>query len=467
MLADKQGYVSIWAGRVAKKSELTAYLKESGASDDQPISRFAVDCRETFYDHDKLESGHAAKDLPVPELLDKYSYADSFAAAAGQLATKGGLSTANAVILAYDLVLEPNRWPKDAPLMHLGALPYSKIATPKYQPLEKVRGHKHRVMRIAFAPGGPLAATGDDSGTLLAWDSTTGFAVSQVQPAFETGVNWLAFSAAGQRLVGGAIGATRVWTDFPAAKRIGPLVEISAKAISSDGRLVFRGRSDRVQVFDLDTGQELPALPLAASQLCGLPDDKLAAIGDAGLVSIWDRSAKKQLVQSQSPLEEFDEFQSAVGGKFVVMYYDDQLAGFDIQRNRWWTGQAQNGIRDGDLGSGNKGLLAAGPLELWDWTTGKRVKAFGTRGMEYSKVSLSPDEKLALAVASDSKSAELWDAAGGTRLAVIPAQSLGKSEELQVGCIAPDNETIALGAFSGRVLFFHWDGKKLTPVRPL
>jgi hypothetical protein len=92
--------VDIWAGVIPRRATLEAFLAEEydPDSDDEPISKFAAEQRQTFYDHDFVESSFVEREAPLEQMLRDHSYSKSYAAAADAVT---GNELFNCVILVW------------------------------------------------------------------------------------------------------------------------------------------------------------------------------------------------------------------------------------------------------------------------------------------------------------------------------------------------------------------------------
>lgn len=87
-----------WLGRFTEKA-LAGYLDEHyDMGDDVPISRFARDQGERFYDHDFLEHGYYPKAESVREMTDGHSYHEQWADELVRRADADGLVGMNFLI---------------------------------------------------------------------------------------------------------------------------------------------------------------------------------------------------------------------------------------------------------------------------------------------------------------------------------------------------------------------------------
>jgi hypothetical protein len=94
--------VDLWVGRFKSEHSFDAYLQETYSHDGvAPLSQFAADQNQTFYDHDFVEAGLHDTTDDVSRLLDGHSFANSYIDAASEAFRASGSGSANAVILVF------------------------------------------------------------------------------------------------------------------------------------------------------------------------------------------------------------------------------------------------------------------------------------------------------------------------------------------------------------------------------
>lgn len=94
--------VDIWVGSFPTETALDAYLEETLSTDDTvPVSRFAADQHQSFYDHDFIEAGFVPTTDDVSALIGPSSFADSYCDDAVSACKELGITSANSVILAF------------------------------------------------------------------------------------------------------------------------------------------------------------------------------------------------------------------------------------------------------------------------------------------------------------------------------------------------------------------------------
>lgn len=116
--------VDVWLGSFESEDELAAYLAESYSNDDDdlPISRFAVDQDQWFYDHDFMESCFFSATTDLRVALGRCSFISSYIDDVVVAHEAIGLPSVNTALLVFGAAI---RIPKSVAaaeyhLNHLG-----------------------------------------------------------------------------------------------------------------------------------------------------------------------------------------------------------------------------------------------------------------------------------------------------------------------------------------------------------
>jgi hypothetical protein len=133
-MANEGPVVTVWLGRFASEERLEAYFEETygdDEDDERPISEFAREQDETFYDHDFVERSFREATSSVRALLRGHSYASSFIAPVESRACELGLSDLNAVVLVWDRQVKSPRSVRgpDYELQCIGTFPCDPSAS--------------------------------------------------------------------------------------------------------------------------------------------------------------------------------------------------------------------------------------------------------------------------------------------------------------------------------------------------
>ena len=124
-MATKQNH--IWVGLFAKSLE--GYFEEIYPEDDDeiPISKFAEEQGQLYYDHDFVELSFLKKPTGLRKLIDGHSYSDQYIDAVIEAAAKVGFESANVFVMGDSEEFEAPRSVEgeDYQLTYLGVFEYT------------------------------------------------------------------------------------------------------------------------------------------------------------------------------------------------------------------------------------------------------------------------------------------------------------------------------------------------------
>jgi hypothetical protein len=114
----KAGMVSVWIGNFRSDMELDDYLNLS--------SGFEEDFGFELKERDMPETSVEPEPVPIVNLVDGFSWSDSYAKAVVRLATDQGVERATSMVVFLNFEYQPERAkPRpSAPLQFLGAVPF-------------------------------------------------------------------------------------------------------------------------------------------------------------------------------------------------------------------------------------------------------------------------------------------------------------------------------------------------------
>ncbi len=104
--------VDLWVGRFANRGAFSTYFSEEfdEEADERPISQFAADVGQPFYDHDAIEMAFHSRARSLGDMLAPHSGATSFVEAAQTAFDQRDWSRTagriNTIILAYDAAID-------------------------------------------------------------------------------------------------------------------------------------------------------------------------------------------------------------------------------------------------------------------------------------------------------------------------------------------------------------------------
>jgi len=98
--------ISIWFGRFPSEERLKRYMEETYDDGNAPISEFATDQEELFYDHDFVEFSFRTPSQNAAELLADHSFSSSYIPKAIEVFHKRQLGQMNSVILVWGVEID-------------------------------------------------------------------------------------------------------------------------------------------------------------------------------------------------------------------------------------------------------------------------------------------------------------------------------------------------------------------------
>jgi hypothetical protein len=130
-MADEFATVSVWLGVFASEKHAEAYFEET-YDDELPISQFAREQGQRFYDHDFVERSFHERTNAVGSLLRGHSFSSSFGTSVTERARERAVPPANTVVLVWNHEVQHPRSVRgsDYSLEFLGTFPCDPNAPP-------------------------------------------------------------------------------------------------------------------------------------------------------------------------------------------------------------------------------------------------------------------------------------------------------------------------------------------------
>ncbi len=335
---------------------------------------------------------------------------------------------------------------------------------------------------VAFSPDDRLVAASGTTGEadLTLWDANTGEVlhtwVSQpgTKASFEGWSGEIAFSPDGSRLaVANLDGAPQVLDVSSGAVVLrleGHTSVADGLAYSPDGSLIATGdnyENGEVIVWDAGTGRPLHVLEAEKIYSMAFSPDgrKLAAVGDLGILHVWDAATGEELI---APVSETSGYRAVA---------------FSQDGERVYTGGQDSSVRIWDVASGENlrnlaghtgvvGALAFSPdfrsfvsagddgCKFWDLGPGKELFV-APAGILGAPLTLTPDG-LTLVAGGPGPTINRYDPQTGEKLQPFADVELGEGQSL-VGAMrfTPNGRTLVISLNDGDVLVFDYPSGEL------
>ena len=387
----------------------------------------------------------------------------------------------------------------------------------KKRELAELKGHINQVLAVAFTPDGNTLATASSDGTIQLWNPKNGEKIKTHATDFNETMSDMVFSQDDTTMTTALFNNTVHRYDLKSGEKISEFTDsiqkiTHASALSPDGThlachpvngiIAFNAREnwqtdksyqghEKIQIWNLNTGEELPPLIQAFGKMAFSPDNKMLAClsstelntwkssnggsfgtGRSQGIDVWD--IRNNNIAFQLPIPRSDQFAptlfSSHGTKLVTSDRSDIYL-WDFQKRKLIHTLPIDGNHY--VLSNDASLLAVKEMRgisIWNLTNGmlqdhldsgeiKGEYSHYYEGAEGHALAFSPDTRI-LCVASVPPifsycidKVELIDLQTGQKLLSLP----GHTEPIEILKFSHDGKILASGSQDGTVLLWDWD----------
>jgi RNA polymerase sigma factor (sigma-70 family) len=283
--------------------------------------------------------------------------------------------------------------------------------------------HAVATSRAAFTPDGKTVLVSDMGGRVIYWDVATGKEIRRVQ-ADRGNVTALALSPDGKRMAAGSWGRVRLLDAGTGAAIAAWAVandSVTQIAFTPDGKTVaLRYQGKTIDLWDVAGGKKLHTLEGHAGNVFTFafaPDGKTLASGSwkDPNVRIWDVASGKQLRAFKVATDVLGvafapdgKTLAACGNGSPLRFWDPDTG----KRLRQSDSPHANGLTDLHYLPGGEALVSRGASKVrtWDARSGKLLHESEGGYRNFAHVAVSPDGKLLATSWGGPHTFDVWDA---------------------------------------------------------
>ncbi len=330
-------------------------------------------------------------------------------------------------------------------------------------------GHGEHVDNLAFSLDGKTLATSSHyDETIRLWDAHTGeHRLTLTEHARY--VRGLAFSPDGKTIAsGGGDGTIRFWdthTGKPKKIFTGHLQEVYSVAFNPNGNYIASGCSTGIiRIWDADTRQPIKTLNESKDGFIALarsivfsPDGKTLFCGTDDGIQLWDAHTGEYKKTLTGHTDVIDNVELSSDGNILASgSWDNTIRLWDAhtgEHKKTLTGHTAS-VETIAFSPDDK-TLASGSMEnstvrLWDVDTGKTKMILTGHTDPVEAVAFSPDGKT-FASGSMDNTIRLWDVDTGKTKMILT----GHTDRVEAVAFSPDGKSLASGCFDSTINL--WD----------
>ena len=287
-------------------------------------------------------------------------------------------------------------------------------------------GHSGQGISVAFNANGDIIASGCYEGIIRLWDTDTRQPIRTIngsKEGFEDTVRNLVFSPDGKTLFSGTNDGIDLWDTHTGEHKktlTGHTGWVATIALSSDGNMLASGSGDTtIRLWDAHTGEHKKTLTGhtdVVKTVAFSPDGKILASGDhdSGTIRLWDVATGKNKMALTGHKKWVESVAFSPDGKILA------------------SGDSHDGI-----------------IHLWDIDTRKTEMTFTVDTECVYNLAFSPDGKT-LASGGAAATIHLWDVYTGECKKTLT----GYASWVNSLAFSPDSKTLVSGGHDGSVLLW-------------